>query len=67
MLKRKRIPAELEEAHAAFEAALAHVERAKEGLVSAVPTARAPGRPLAEAPKVKKGLVSRIINRIRGM
>src|SRR5689334_21584794 len=25
------------------------------------------GRPLAEAPKVKKGLVSRIINRIRGM
>ena len=49
MLKRKRIPAELEEAHAAFEAALAHVERAKEGLVSAVPSARAPGRPLAEA------------------
>jgi hypothetical protein len=27
----------------------------------------ATGRPLAEAPKVKKGLVSRIINRIRGM
>ena len=25
------------------------------------------GRPIAEAPKVKRGLVSRIINRIRGM
>ena len=49
MLKRKRIPPELEEAHGAFEATLAHVERAKEGLVTAVPSARAPGRPLAEA------------------
>ncbi len=27
----------------------------------------ASGRPMAEAPKVKRGLVSRIINRIRGM
>lgn len=49
MLKRKRIPPELEEAHAAFEAALARVERAKEDLVATVPSARAPGRPLAEA------------------
>src|SRR5262245_11501607 len=49
MLRRKQIPPELEEAHAAFEAVLADVERAKEGLVSAVPSARAPGRPLAEA------------------
>lgn len=49
MLKRKRIPAELEEAHAAFETTLGHVERAKEHLVAAVPSARAPGRPLAEA------------------
>jgi hypothetical protein len=49
MLRRRRIPPELEEAHAAFEATLGHVERAKEALVSAVPSARAPGRPLAEA------------------
>jgi hypothetical protein len=49
MLKRRRIPAELEGAHAAFEATLARVERAKEDLVSTVPSARAPGRPLAEA------------------
>jgi hypothetical protein len=49
MLRRKRIPPELEEAHTAFLATLAHVERAKEGLVAAVPSARAPGRPLAEA------------------
>jgi hypothetical protein len=49
VLKRKRIPPELEEAHAAFEATLGHVERAKERLVAAVPSARAPGRPLAEA------------------
>ena len=49
MLKRKRIPPELEEAHAAFEATLGRVERAKEALVSTVPSARAPGRPLAEA------------------
>jgi hypothetical protein len=49
MLRRRRIPPELEEAHAAFEVALARVERAKADLVSAVPSARAPGRPLAEA------------------
>ena len=49
MLKRKRIPPELEAAHEAFEAVLAHVEQAKERLVAAVPSARMPGRPLAEA------------------
>ena len=49
MLRRRRIPPELEDAHAAFEAILARVERAKEDLVSAVPSPRAPGRPLAEA------------------
>ncbi|HXJ65687.1 MAG TPA: hypothetical protein VNN79_18170 [Actinomycetota bacterium] len=49
MLKRRRIPPELEAAHAAFEATLGRVERAKEDLVSAVPSARAPGRSLAEA------------------
>jgi hypothetical protein len=42
------------------------------GLVDVIKKSRpvplnAAGRPLAEAPKVKKGLVSRIINRIRGM
>src|SRR5438045_2183190 len=49
MLRRKRIPPELEEAHAAFESTLGHVERAKEQLVAAVPSPRRPGRPLAEA------------------
>jgi hypothetical protein len=49
MLRRKRIPQELEDAHAAFEVVLGHVERAKERLVAAVPSARMPGRPLAEA------------------
>jgi len=49
VLKRKRIPPELEDAHRAFESAIGLVERAKEALVEAVPSARAPGRPLAEA------------------
>ena len=49
MLKRKRIPEELEDAHAAFESVLANVERAKERLVAAVPSSRMPGRPLGEA------------------
>ena len=49
MLKRRQIPPELEEAHAVFESTLSLVERAKEDLVSSVPSARAPGRPLAEA------------------
>jgi hypothetical protein len=49
VLRRRRIPPELEDAHAAFEECLARVERAKEHLVAAVPSPRAPGRPLAEA------------------
>jgi hypothetical protein len=49
VLKRKRIPPELEDAHAVFGATLGHVEGAKEHLVAAVPSARMPGRPLAEA------------------
>ncbi|HEY7283251.1 MAG TPA: hypothetical protein VID47_16840 [Actinomycetota bacterium] len=49
MLRRRRIPPELEDANVAFEETLARVERAKEALVSAVPSARAPGRPLADA------------------
>ncbi len=49
MLRRRRIPSDLEDAQTAFEATLARVERAKEDLVSAVPSARAPGRPLGDA------------------
>jgi hypothetical protein len=49
VLRRKRIPPELEEAFAAFLESLARVERAKELLVSAVPSPRLPGRPLADA------------------
>jgi hypothetical protein len=59
VLRRRRIPPELEDAHASFGEALARVERAKEQLVSAVPSARAPGRPLAEAlAEYEEGLAS---------
>jgi len=59
VLRRRRIPPELEDAHASFGEALAHVERAKEHLVSAVPSARMPGRPLAEAlAEYEEGLAS---------
>jgi hypothetical protein len=49
VLRRKRIPPEHEAAFAAFQESLASVERAKEHLVSAVPSSRLPGRPLADA------------------
>ena len=49
MRSRRRGPADLAPEREAFEAALGLVERAKEALVDAVPRARRPGLPLAEA------------------
>ncbi len=49
VLRRRRLSATLAERHAAFEGVLSEVERAKVALTEAVPGARVPGRPLAEA------------------
>ena len=49
MFRRKRLPEELRAPHDAFRRVLHRVERAKDELTAAVPTARLPGRPLAEA------------------
>jgi hypothetical protein len=48
VFRRKRTPRE-RGASGAFASVLEEVERAKEAVVAAVPSARAPGRPLAEA------------------
>jgi hypothetical protein len=49
ILRRKRLPAELDEALSAFTAVLAEVEPGKAALTEVMPTTRLPGRPLAEA------------------
>jgi len=49
MFKRKRLPADLVPAHAAFHAALAEVEAGKAALAGVMPTTRLPGRPLPDA------------------
>ncbi len=48
ILRRKRLPAELEEAYAAFLETVAALERGKAALTESVPSTRLPGRPLAE-------------------
>lgn len=48
-MRRRRPPSELDPVRGAFEAVLRLVEEAKEALVDAMPRARAPGRPLADA------------------
>lgn len=48
ILRRKRLPAELEEAFAAFRETVAALERGKAALTESVPSTRLPGRPLAE-------------------
>jgi hypothetical protein len=48
ILRRKRLPAELEEAYAAFREAVAALERGRAALAESVPSTRLPGRPLAE-------------------
>jgi hypothetical protein len=48
MFRRRRLPAELVEASAAFERLVPALERAKAALTSSVPSTRLPGRPLAE-------------------
>lgn len=48
MFRRKRLPAELEEAYAAFRATVDPLERGKAALTESVPGTRLPGRPLAE-------------------
>lgn len=47
--RRKRLPAELEPAFAAFEAVLAEVEPAKAALTEVMPTTRMPGLALPDA------------------
>jgi hypothetical protein len=49
VFRRKRLPAELLPAFEAFRLTLEPLERGKEALVSAVPSARLPGRPLPDA------------------
>lgn len=48
VFRRKRLPAALEAAHAAFLAAVEPLERGKAALTESVPGTRHPGRPLAE-------------------
>ena len=48
-LRRRRLPAELEEPYRAFADVVAIVERSKLGLTKVVPTTRLPGVPLTEA------------------
>lgn len=45
---RRRLPPELEAPHAAFRAVVADLERAKDAVLTSVPTTRLAGRPLAE-------------------
>jgi hypothetical protein len=49
VLRRRRLPEHLRVPHEAFLLILREVEAAKETVVAAVPTARLPGRPLADA------------------
>jgi hypothetical protein len=49
MLRRKRLPPELAPALGAFHIVVAELEPAKALLTEAVPTTRAPGRPLPDA------------------
>ncbi len=49
ILRRRRLPAELEGSYAAFGAVLAEVEPAKEILTEVMPTTRLPGRSLPDA------------------
>ena len=49
ILRRKRLPPELDRPFAAFEVVVALVDRAKDSLTRVVPTTRLPGTPLAEA------------------
>lgn len=49
MLRRRRLPPELEERRRALEALAPTLESAKAALLDAVPGTRRPGRPLAEA------------------
>jgi len=48
VFRRKRLPADLEGPYEGFLEVLRRVEEAKEALVTAVPMARNPGRPLAD-------------------
>ncbi|MEA2522607.1 MAG: hypothetical protein QOI81_2253 [Actinomycetota bacterium] len=49
MFKRKRLPADLIPAHAAFHGTLVEVEAGKAALAGVMPTTRLPGRPLPDA------------------
>lgn len=49
ILRRKRLPPDLERASEAFRAVLDELEPAKEALTQVMPTTRLPGRPLADA------------------
>jgi hypothetical protein len=49
VVRRRRLPASLEPAHAAFESLIPPLERARDALMTSVPRTRLPGRPLAES------------------
>ncbi|MFN8233804.1 MAG: hypothetical protein U0V56_10150 [Actinomycetota bacterium] len=49
ILRRRRLPSELEPASAAFDRVLAELEPAKAALAEVMPTTRLPGRPLTDA------------------
>ena len=49
ILRRKRLPAELQPAFDAFAAVVGHVERAKAALTESVPSTRFAGRPLVDS------------------
>jgi len=49
VFRRKHLPDELDSIHRRFMEAVSEIEEAKRALVESVPTARAPGRPLADA------------------
>jgi hypothetical protein len=49
VLRRRRLPASLVPANAAFEAVLPPLERARDALMTSVPHTRLPGRPLGES------------------
>ncbi len=60
MLRRKRLPESLLGPYVAFRELVGPLERAKAAVTEAVPTARLPGRPLAEALAEFEELLSRV-------
>ncbi len=60
MLRRRRLPGELEAPFVAFRELVTEVERAKAALAACVPSTRLPGRPLADALLEYEGALRRV-------